>query len=57
MSGNCTIIDTTYLSNFLASSNKLLLLLEYLDDPLNGLLGASSEVHGVAAGGNVLNAL
>lgn len=59
MSGNftCTIFDTAYLSNFLARSNELLLLLEYLDDLLNGLLGASSEVHGITAGSDVLNAL
>jgi hypothetical protein len=51
------MIDTRYLSNFLAGSNKLLLLLKYLDDLLNGLLRAPSEIHGIAAGGDVLNTL
>jgi hypothetical protein len=51
------MINKTYLSNFLRGSNQLLLLLEYLDDLLNGLLGTSSEVHRVAAGSDVLDPL
>ena len=48
---------TAYLGNFIRGSNKLLLVLEHLDDLLNGFLGTASEVHGIAAGSDVLNAL
>jgi len=52
-----TVIDDVYLSNFLRGSDELLLLLEYLDDFLNSFLGAPSEVHGIAASSDVLDAL
>jgi hypothetical protein len=49
--------DGSDLSDLSAGGDITLVLLEELDDGLNGSLDTAAEVHGVAAGSNVLDGL
>ena len=49
--------DGSDLANLVAGGDVALVGLEVLDDGLNGSLGTSAKVHGVAAGGHVLDGL
>ena len=49
--------DGSNLSNFLAGSNITLVRPQIIDNSLNSSLGPSPQIHGIAAGGDVLHGL